>query len=87
MNIARVLIVLLVGGLGMQQASADSLQCGDDLIDVGANVYDLLQRCGEPSAREGDQWIYDQGSGDLKMIVRVSEDLVQSIQPESSETP
>ncbi len=87
MNIARILIVLLAGGLAMQQASADSLPCGADLIDVGANVYDLLQKCGEPSTRDGDQWIYDRGPGELKMIVRVSADVVQSIEPESSGTP
>ena len=87
MKLATTFLMLLLGTLAMHQACADSLRCGTKLVDVGASVYELLDRCGEPSAREGNRWIYDRGPGELKMIVRVGEGVVQSIHTESSEKP
>lgn len=83
--------MLLLGTLTMHQAGADSLRCGSKLVDVGDSVEDLLDKCGEPTAREGNRldniWVYDQGPQHLKMIVRISEGVVQSINSEFSEKP
>jgi hypothetical protein len=87
MKLVRTLLMLSLGMLAMSQARSDSLRCETELVDVGDEVYDLLKKCGEPSAKEGDKWIYDQGPGELRMIVRVADGVVQSIQPESSEKP
>ena len=87
MKRATTFLMLLLGTLAMHQACADSLRCGTKLVDVGDSVYELLDRCGEPSAREGNRWIYDRGPEKLKMIVRVGEGVVQSIHTESSEKP
>ena len=87
MKLAITFLMLLLGTLAMHQACADSLRCGTKLVDVGDSVDELLDTCGEPSAREGNRWTYDRGPGKLIMIVRVSEEVVQSIHTESSEKP
>ena len=87
MKLATTYLILMLGTLSMQQACADSLRCGTDLVDVGDSEYDLLDKCGEPSAREGNKWVYDRGPDTLTMIVRVGEGVIQSIYTESSEKP
>jgi hypothetical protein len=87
MKRAITFLVFLLGTLAIHQACADSLRCGTKLVDVGDSVYELLEKCGEPSAREGNRWIYDRGPEKLKMIVRVGEGVVRSIHTESSEKP
>jgi len=91
MKLTTTFLMLLLGTLTMHQAGADSLRCGSKLVDVGDSVDDLLDKCGEPSAREGNRldkiWVYDQGPQHLKMIVRVSEGVVQEIHTEFGEKP
>ncbi|MGD2083499.1 MAG: DUF2845 domain-containing protein [Chromatiales bacterium] len=73
--------------VGVQQAPAATMRCGTELIDVGASVYDLEKECGQPSSRQGDEWIYDRGPEELRMIVRVGEGEVQSIRIEGEGRP
>lgn len=86
MKLATTFLMLLLGTLAMHQACADSLRCGTHLVDVGDSEDELLDRCGEPSTREGNRWVYER-PGELKMIIRVGERVVQSIHTESSEKP
>jgi hypothetical protein len=87
MKLATTFLIFLLGTLTMHQASSDSLKCGNKLVDVGDSEYELLDRCGEPSAREGNMWFYDRGPDEQTMIVRVSEGVVRSIQTELGEKP
>lgn len=45
-------------------AQAGSMRCGSHLISDdqrhGIGRYEVLKRCGEPTERAGDTWIYDQ---------------------------
>ena len=65
--------VLLAVGLslilmGKQSMASDrSIRCGTHLIYAGggknsAGIYEVLKKCGEPEAKNGDTWIYVQGS-------------------------
>jgi hypothetical protein len=87
MKLATTFLMLLLGTLAMHQAFADTFRCGTKLVDVGDSEYDLLDRCGEPSARDGNRWIYDRGPEQLTIIVKVGEGVVRSINTESSEKP
>ena len=87
MKLTTTFLMLMLGTLTIYQAGADSLRCGDKLVNVGDSEYELLDRCGEPSAREDNGWVYERGSGELTMIVKVSEGVVRSIQTELSENP
>jgi hypothetical protein len=48
-------------------ASDRSMRCGTYLIYAGggkdsALMYEVLKKCGEPEAKQGNTWIYRQGS-------------------------
>ena len=48
-------------------ASDRSIRCGNYLIHAGggkdsSGMYEVLKKCGEPVAKQGDTWIYEQGS-------------------------
>ncbi len=43
------------------------MRCGQHLIYAGggkdsASMYEVLKKCGEPEAKQGNIWIYKQGS-------------------------
>lgn len=52
--------------------AAGSMRCGTHLISVGGRPgpgkYEVLKKCGEPTLRAGDTWIYDK-PGTVKYVV------------------
>lgn len=63
------LIPVLVLVLSPFGAVANSMRCGHHLLDVGDSIYEVLQKCGEPSLRVGSQWYYQpEGSGFTKVV-------------------
>lgn len=52
-----------VGLLLAGSARAGSMSCGDATItddqDEGQTSMQILDQCGEPTTRDGDNWIYD----------------------------
>lgn len=54
--------------IAMQAVASDrSIRCGTYLIYGGsskdsASMYEVLKKCGEPEAKNGNNWIYVQGS-------------------------
>jgi len=73
--------LLLSGALCLSAtaSAADAIQCGTDLVAVGDSEYKLLQTCGEPTFRDGNQWTYDQGPNSLVKIVTVGNGKVITI--------
>ena len=59
---------LLISFVAMQAVASDrSMRCGTYLIYAGggkdsATMYEVLKKCGEPEAKNGNNWIYVQGS-------------------------
>ena len=49
--------------LGAETASASSMRCGVHIIQDGGRhgprQYEVLKKCGEPTHRQGDTWIYE----------------------------
>ncbi|MGB7934788.1 MAG: DUF2845 domain-containing protein [Gammaproteobacteria bacterium] len=39
-------------------ATADSMECNGNLVSSGDSQATVLQNCGEPASRDGDQWTY-----------------------------
>lgn len=64
----RLLAGLLLLCVAMAaQASDRSIRCGQNLIHAGggkdsSGMYEVLKKCGEPVAKRGDTWIYEQGN-------------------------
>ncbi len=59
---------LILALVAMQTMASDrSMRCGTYLIHAGggkdsAGMYEVLKKCGEPEAKNGNTWIYVQGS-------------------------
>lgn len=49
-------------------ATADSMECNGNLVSSGDSQSTVLENCGEPTSRNGDQWTY-QFEGSLSKIV------------------
>ena len=67
-----VVSVILLSILLMETALAGSMRCGTHLITTGGlhgpGKYEVLKKCGEPTVRSGDTWIYDKPGG-VKYVV------------------
>jgi hypothetical protein len=64
--------VILLSTLLMENAFAGSMRCGSHIISTGGlngpGKYEVLKKCGEPTIRSGDTWIYDRPGG-VKYVV------------------
>jgi len=53
-------------------AQATSMRCGSHIISGeqrhGIGRYEVLKRCGEPTERYGDTWIYDEPGKDRRVL-------------------
>ena len=67
----------------IQTASAGSIQCGQSYIQDGERrppgKYEVLKKCGEPTYRQGNVWIYESG-GTTKTITFDDSGHVNSIE-------
>ena len=58
--------VVLLTVAFIQPAAASSMRCGTHIISSGQNnspgMYEVLKRCGEPTFRQGNTWIYERSS-------------------------
>ncbi len=66
---AAAILALLLLNLAASPvyASDKSMRCGRHLIVAGGNrdsalMYEVLKKCGEPEAKQGNTWIYTQGN-------------------------
>jgi hypothetical protein len=49
-------------------ARADSMECNGNLVSSGDSQATVLQNCGEPTSRDGDQWTYQQDESLSKIV-------------------
>ena len=66
-NTIKFIAAASVLAIGLAQpASASSMRCGTHIISSGQSnspgQYEVLKRCGEPTYRQGDTWIYERSS-------------------------
>ena len=63
MKFHSFLITVCTGLLLAGIAQAGSISCGDAIItddqDVGQTTQQVLDQCGAPTSKDGDDWIYD----------------------------
>ena len=57
----------------LKPALADSVRCGSHIISSGerhgTDKYEVLKKCGEPTIRAGDIWIYEKARGVKTIMV------------------
>ncbi len=69
-----VATVFLLSTLLMELAlAAGSMRCGTHIISAGGRhgpgKYEVLKKCGEPTARSGNSWLYEQSGGARRLAV------------------
>ena len=69
--------------LAAQSASAGFIRCGGHVIEdsgrSGPGKYEVLKKCGQPTAQFGNTWVYERG-GSKKIIQFHDSGRVSSIQ-------
>ena len=50
-----------------------SMRCGSHIISAGernsASMYEVLKKCGEPTNRSGNTWVYEKSGGARRIVV------------------
>lgn len=89
MKILMNVSIWILLALFTQGAMAATMRCGSQLIDDGSKdpmTKDQVQSaCGEPSSREGNQWIYKQQGRITKVISFDTEGRLQGITEQAVE--
>ena len=64
---------VFLSALMLEPALADSMRCGTHIISSGErqgpDKYEVLKKCGEPTDRFGNTWIYEQPGGGTRVVV------------------
>ena len=71
----KTLLITLIAAFSMlmfQSVYAGSMRCGSHLISDGGRhgpgIYEVLKRCGEPTFRQGNSWVYEKGNQRIVII-------------------
>lgn len=85
MNIkcCSMLLPVLLSVLSLP-AYAASLECNGNIISAGITEQDLLDACGEPTSRDGANWIYHRPGG-LPVMVTFGNGMAMFIRDVDSE--
>lgn len=67
-------VLLVAGSAAWASGDTHTIRCGTGLVDVNDSVAKLVERCGEPTEKVENQWIYDRGPTQMKLIVYVGAD-------------
>jgi hypothetical protein len=62
--------ILVFGVLAATTVFADGMRCGGDLVEIGDTEYEVVRKCGQPSYKEANRWIYDRGVGRYIKILK-----------------
>ncbi len=61
-RLQAVLVAALLTGLAGPTDADETARCGSKIIEVGMSQSDVLEHCGEPTAREVEQQAVHQGN-------------------------
>jgi hypothetical protein len=69
--------ILTAAAFAVTTAEAASMRCGSHIIQNdtldGISQYEVLKRCGEPTERYGNTWVYDR-PGQMRRQLRFGPD-------------
>jgi hypothetical protein len=72
-SVLIVASVFLLSTLMLEPAYADSTRCGKHVVSSGqrqgTDKYEVLKKCGEPTTRAGNTWIYEKSGGITTVMV------------------
>lgn len=78
-----LLLVSATPSFAVDREDVDSLECSNGIVNVGDSKSDVLEKCGEPTRKEGFQgylWVFDFGSSDFLYYLTFYQDRLERIQ-------
>ena len=67
-RIGTVIVAIAVSALVI---AGETMRCEGRVIGEDDHIFDLLEHCGEPTRRVGNQLFYDRGDGKFITIVTI----------------
>lgn len=67
MNISKLLLLSSLF-LCSTAALGNSMRCGVYLIGNNSSQYEVLKKCGEPTYRQGNEWVYESSTQFTRVI-------------------
>lgn len=64
----RIVIAVTLSLTAATSAIADSMECNGNLVSSGDSQATVLENCGEPTSRDGDQWTYQMDDSLSKIV-------------------
>ena len=53
--------------------ASGAIRCGSYIVEGGGRSgpgrYEVLKKCGEPTSKRGDVWIYERGGGGTRVLI------------------
>ena len=79
----KLIAIFAVFFLFSTEALAASIRCGNHVIQSGGRSgpgkYEVLKRCGSPTERFGNSWVYERKGGKRVVIVFKDSGVISSI--------
>jgi hypothetical protein len=76
-NYRSILIAILISAAPLV-TYAESLECHGDIVSQGDTEEQLLDACGNPTSRDGADWLYEM-PGSIPVIVTIGNGVVMFI--------
>ncbi|MGI9342030.1 MAG: DUF2845 domain-containing protein [Gammaproteobacteria bacterium] len=73
-NMSKFIIALAFLSIFMIEPAfaTGSMRCGTHIVNAGGrqgmSMYEVLKKCGEPTERFGNTWIYDRSGGSKRTL-------------------
>jgi len=64
-------LLLALGSAAWASGDTDTVRCGNALVEVNESAAKLVEKCGEPTEKIANQWIYDRGPTQMRLIVHI----------------
>jgi hypothetical protein len=75
-----VLSMILLGSTVVLADPAESIRCGENVIEVGDSVVTVMEKCGTPTHKDGNVWFYDLGAGESIKVFHMENEQVDSME-------
>ena len=72
MKMQTLLTAFIAGALFTLQTQAETMECDEYVIEdggaPGSMLSDVIEKCGEPTSRDGDSYIYEQDDATYVLV-------------------
>jgi hypothetical protein len=79
-----ITVAIFISIVMVEQSIAGSLRCGTHVITSGQRSapykHEVLKKCGEPTARHGNTWVYQRSSSVTRVVKFGGDGQISSIE-------